>query len=784
MNEENKKDDNKDVGEKRVAGISLKGTVYSILKKASVVGFVYLAGYLQWSVAWLIGPVALLVIRDQYKKESERRRDIAKASALTNEKDVILARIDDLPAWVYFPDVERAEWINKIFKQCWPNVNHYVRELIRDKIQHILAKNLDKFGAFKFERIILGSVPPRIGGIKVYDANVPRSEIIMDLDLFYAGDCDINFTLQGIKGGIKDFQLHGMLRVVLKPLITTMPIVGGLQVFFLNNPSIDFNLVGVVDVLDMPGLGDMLRRIVVEQIAAMMVLPNKLPIKLSDTVEAAELKIPEPEGVLRVHVIEAKNLMKKDIGMLGKGKSDPYAVINVGAQEFRTKTIQNTVDPKWDYWCEAMVSSKEAQLVTLNLWDWDPALPGTQSDDPLGRATIEVANIAKKGSDDMWITLEKAKHGMVHVRLTWLKLSKNYSDLKAALEETQYLRVTSMSTALLTLYIDSARNLPQARTSSKPDPYVTLTLYTNTKQTAMQKRTSDPVWEEGFTFLVTNPETDTLYIKIMDQKTGNELGLLNLNLSMLADKPNLEIQRQPFGLLKGDHNSKIIMSMHLRILKQENDSAKTPLLHQASTISTSSVSLDHQQSLPPSEKSTSSENVIKSETGGLVEEEIIPETSPIISSTPPSSGVIHRTPSMTSSSGESGLGRIQLTLRYSVQRQRLIVVIHQIANLPLKDPSNIPDPYVKLYLLPDRSRETKRKTVVVKDNCNPIFDESFEYLISQGELSSQQLEVTVCTQKQLFYSSTNVMGQVIVDLSQFNLTQPINSWFDLQPEKK
>lgn len=58
------------------------------------------------------------------------------------------------------------------------------------------------------------------------------------------------------------------------------------------------------------------------------------------------------QGVIRVHVVEAKHLMKKDIGMLGKGKSDPYAVISVGAQEFRTQTINNSVDPKWDYWCE------------------------------------------------------------------------------------------------------------------------------------------------------------------------------------------------------------------------------------------------------------------------------------------------------------------------------------------------------------------------------------------------------------------------------------------------
>lgn len=58
------------------------------------------------------------------------------------------------------------------------------------------------------------------------------------------------------------------------------------------------------------------------------------------------------QGVLRVQVVQAIKLMKKDIGMLGKGKSDPYVVVSLGAQEFRSKTIDNTVNPKWDFWCE------------------------------------------------------------------------------------------------------------------------------------------------------------------------------------------------------------------------------------------------------------------------------------------------------------------------------------------------------------------------------------------------------------------------------------------------
>lgn len=49
---------------------------------------------------------------------------------------------------------------------------------------------------------------------------------------------------------------------------------------------------------------------------------------------------------------------------------------------------------------------------------------------------------------------------MVHIRLTWLTLSSNASDLQLALEETQLLRVTTMSTALLTVFLDSATNLP------------------------------------------------------------------------------------------------------------------------------------------------------------------------------------------------------------------------------------------------------------------------------------------------------------------------------------
>ena len=73
---------------------------------------------------------------------------------------------------------------------------------------------------------------------------------------------------------------------------------------------------------------------------------------------------------------------------------------------------------------------------------------------------MEISTVVKKGEVDTWLTLEQAKTGMVHLRLTWMTLSSDKNDLKAALTETQMLRVTDMSTALLTVFVDSAKNLP------------------------------------------------------------------------------------------------------------------------------------------------------------------------------------------------------------------------------------------------------------------------------------------------------------------------------------
>jgi len=87
---------------KKSTDFSISSIIYSITKKVGTAAAIYLLGYYNLSVAWLVGPIILSVVRDEWRKKSNTRRLLAQAAAvgLQNEKELIAARIDELPAWV------------------------------------------------------------------------------------------------------------------------------------------------------------------------------------------------------------------------------------------------------------------------------------------------------------------------------------------------------------------------------------------------------------------------------------------------------------------------------------------------------------------------------------------------------------------------------------------------------------------------------------------------------------------------------------------------------------
>lgn len=56
------------------------------------------------------------------------------------------------------------------------------------------------------------------------------------------------------------------------------------------------------------------------------------------------------QGLLRIHLLEAQNLVAKDnlMGGMVKGKSDPYVKINIGGVVFKSQVIKENLNPTWN----------------------------------------------------------------------------------------------------------------------------------------------------------------------------------------------------------------------------------------------------------------------------------------------------------------------------------------------------------------------------------------------------------------------------------------------------
>ncbi|GCB64029.1 hypothetical protein scyTo_0009759, partial [Scyliorhinus torazame] len=74
---------------------------------------------------------------------------------------------------------------------------------------------------------------------------------------------------------------------------------------------------------------------------------------------------------------------------------------------------------------------------------------------------------------------------------------------------------------------------------------------------------------------------------------------------------------------------------------------------------------------------------------------------------------------------EEKLGKLQYSLDYDFQNGQLIVGIIQAAELAALDIGGTSDPYVKVFLLPDKKK--KFETKIHRKTLNPTFNESFTF---------------------------------------------------------
>ncbi|XP_016778711.1 extended synaptotagmin-1 isoform X3 [Pan troglodytes] len=663
---------------------------------------VYLAGAVGLSVGFVLFGLALYLGWRRVRDEKER--SLRAARQLLDDEEQLTAKTlymshRELPAWVSFPDVEKAEWLNKIVAQVWPFLGQYMEKLLAETVAPAVRGSNPHLQTFTFTRVELGEKPLRIIGVKVHPGQ-RKEQILLDLNISYVGDVQIDVEVKKYfcKAGVKGMQLHGVLRVILEPLIGDLPFVGAVSMFFIRRPTLDINWTGMTNLLDIPGLSSLSDTMIMDSIAAFLVLPNRLLVPLvPDLQDVAQLRSPLPRGIIRIHLLAARGLSSKDKYVKGliEGKSDPYALVRLGTQTFCSRVIDEELNPQWGETYEVMVHEVPGQEIEVEVFDKDP-----DKDDFLGRMKLDVGKVLQASVLDDWFPLQGGQ-GQVHLRLEWLSLLSDAEKLEQVLQWNRGVssRPEPPSAAILVVYLDRAQDLPMVTSelyppqlkkgNKEPNPMVQLSIQDVTQESKAVYSTNCPVWEEAFRFFLQDPQSQEVDVQVKDDSRALTLGALTLPLARLLTAPEL-ILDQWFQLSSSGPNSRLYMKLVMRILYLDSSEICFPTVPGC-----------------PGAWDVDSEN---------------PQRGSSVDAPP---RPCHTTP-------DSQFGTEHVLRIHVLEAQDLIAKDRFLGGL-VKGKS---DPYVKLKLAGRSFRSH-----VVREDLNPRWNEVFEVIVTS--VPGQELEVEV-----------------------------------------
>ncbi|XP_018546754.1 synaptotagmin-like protein 2 isoform X2 [Lates calcarifer] len=117
-------------------------------------------------------------------------------------------------------------------------------------------------------------------------------------------------------------------------------------------------------------------------------------------------------------------------------------------------------------------------------------------------------------------------------------------------------------------------------------------------------------------------------------------------------------------------------------------------------------------------------------------------------------------------------GNIQFAVNYIQKLGEFHIFVVHCRELAIADTKkNRSDPYVKCYILPDKTKLGKRKTTVKKKTVNPTYNEILRFKIPMEVLKTQKLNISVWHNDT--FGRNCFLGEVDLDLSEwdFNNTQ-------------
>ncbi|XP_030028019.2 regulating synaptic membrane exocytosis protein 2 isoform X3 [Manduca sexta] len=127
-------------------------------------------------------------------------------------------------------------------------------------------------------------------------------------------------------------------------------------------------------------------------------------------------------------------------------------------------------------------------------------------------------------------------------------------------------------------------------------------------------------------------------------------------------------------------------------------------------------------------------------------------------------------------------GRIQLKIYFDITALQLLVTVVCASGLNPRPDGSPRCPYAKIFLLPDKSEKSKRRTKTLASTLEPRWNQTFVYCgIRITDIKKRTLEVTVWDLNR--YGPNDFLGEVLLDLDSVVVNHEPN-WYTLKPHEE
>lgn len=316
----------------------------------------------------------------------------------------------------------------------------------------------------------------------------------------------------------------------------------------MNPPVLKLDFTGAANVADFDMIDGAVRSVIISIINSMLVLPNRLLIKLDAASDYFKTQL-YPLGIIRLTVEKAwgfaedkQSASKKFLSKLTRASPDTYCKVGVGAEEtWRTSTKNNTTNPAWNEVHDFVVTDLN-QCITIDLQDHDVG-----SDDQIGVAVTTVKDILlASGKQELsLVRKEQPVEGNISLSCKFYHFAADGSSFSASDHRTE-----GLLCAVATVLVAGALDIPGKRDELNPSVVVTWgekhRFQTATKMDAPGTDISNPTFDQTFRIPATadmvGSGAQSFRIALMNKKV--EIGSVDVPLSDVLKAPGMILQNK------------------------------------------------------------------------------------------------------------------------------------------------------------------------------------------------------------------------------------------------